>query len=130
MENSDMSEMINKISSMLNNAKNEENGVSSITPEVLSSMAGMLSKGSKSSSGESPDAQPSNNNIDLETILELKNAFDKINSKDDKRSKLLLALKPYLKDDKKQKIDKYIQFLNISKIINTFDNSAFGGDKK
>ncbi|MBQ9297614.1 MAG: hypothetical protein IJ223_01025 [Clostridia bacterium] len=135
MENNDMSEIINKISSMMNNSSSsskEGNNSSSISPETISQMIQMLqsSSGSENSqNSESSDSTTSSNNIDIETILKFKTMFDKINSKDDERSRLLLALKPYLKDSRKNKVDKYIQFLNLSKVIDVFGNSAIGGDK-
>lgn len=66
--------------------------------------------------------------IDFETIMKFKNIMDKMNSKDDPRSKLLISLKPYLKDNKKNKIDQYIQFLNISRVLEMFTKSS-GDDK-
>ncbi len=66
--------------------------------------------------------------IDFETIMKFKNIMDKMNSKEDPRSKLLISLKPYLKDNKKNKIDQYIQFLNISRVIEMF-NKSNGDDK-
>lgn len=61
-------------------------------------------------------------NIDFETIMKLKSVMDKMNSKDDPRAKLLISLKPYLKDSRKNKVDQYIQFFNMSKIMGMFTN--------
>ena len=60
--------------------------------------------------------------------MKFKTIMDKMNSKEDPRSKLLISLKPYLKDSRKNKVDQYIQFLNMSKIIDTFSKS--NGDGK
>ena len=38
------------------------------------------------------------------------------NSKNDPRANLLNSLKPYLRDEKKGKIDQYMNLLNVSKI--------------
>ena len=38
------------------------------------------------------------------------------NTKDDPRANLLNSLKPYLRDTKKEKLDNYINLLNVSKI--------------
>ncbi len=46
--------------------------------------------------------------------------MDKMNSKDNPNTKLLQALKPYLKNNKKEKLDQYIQLMNISSIIELF----------
>ena len=53
---------------------------------------------------------------------------DKINSKDDPRANLLLSLKPYLNENRKGKVEQYIQLFNMSKIMDIFQSN--GGDKK
>ena len=67
-------------------------------------------------------------NIDFDTIMKMKSIIDKINIKDDPRSNLLLSLKPYLKESRKEKLDQYIQLLNISRVLDVFP--FLGGDKK
>ena len=66
--------------------------------------------------------------IDLETIMKVKAIMDKMNSKDDPRTKLLISLKPYLKDSRKNKVDQYIQFFKMSQVIDIFSKS--NGDDK
>ena len=63
-------------------------------------------------------------NIDMNTILKMKSAFDKVNNTEDPRANLLKSLKPYLKESRKSKIDKYIQFLNMSKILEIFQENS------
>lgn len=128
--NEDMSEIVNKLSSMINNNSNDKSasGSPSISPETISKMVEMLN--SKTTSDNKENTNSSNSsapNIDIETILKLKAMFEKINSKDDPRSNLLLALKPYLKDSRKQKVEQYIQFFNVSKLLEEFGPIA-GGD--
>ena len=66
--------------------------------------------------------------FDLDTILKLKSIMDSLNSKnDDPRSNLLLSLKPYLTDSKKEKVDQYIKFLNLARVIDALN--PMGGDK-
>lgn len=131
--NEDMSEILNKFSSMLNSSNNKEDESStnsdnpSISPETISNMIKMLGSNNNSSDNEESDNSNSTPNIDIETILKFKTIFDKMNSKDDPRAKLLRALKPYLKDSRKEKVEQYIQFFNISKVIDLFGNAS-GGD--
>lgn len=131
--NEDMSEILNKFSSMLNSSNNKEDESStnsdnpSISPETISNMIKMLGANNNSSDNEESDNSNSTPNIDIETILKFKTIFDKMNSKDDPRAKLLRALKPYLKDSRKEKVEQYIQFFNISKVIDLFGNAS-GGD--
>lgn len=67
-------------------------------------------------------------NIDMNTILKIKQVMEKMNSnKNNPRSNLLLSLKPYLKPSRKQKLDQYIQLLNMSSIMENF--GQMGGEK-
>ncbi len=133
--NEDMSEIINKINSMMN-SNTAASGNSSISPEAITKMLDMFKANSldntktNSNTYSSSDNPNSNSSIDIETILKFKTLFEKINSKDDPRSNLLLALKPYLKDSRKQKIEQYIQFFNISKILDEFGHTSGGDIKK
>lgn len=67
-------------------------------------------------------------NIDMNTILKIKQVMEKMNkNKNDPRSNLLLSLKPYLKPSRKQKVDQYIQLLNMGSIMENFN--PMGGEK-
>lgn len=67
-------------------------------------------------------------NIDMNTILKIKQVMEKMNNnKNDPRSNLLLSLKPYLKPSRKQKVDQYIQIFNMGSIMENFN--FMGGDK-
>ena len=78
---------------------------------------------------ESSSSNDSSNNmnIDMETLLKMKSMIDKMNVKDDPRSKLLASLKPYLKESKKDKLDQYVQLMNMSKMLDFLP--FFHGDK-
>ena len=66
-------------------------------------------------------------NIDFDTIMKMKSVMDAMNSKkNDPRAKLLMSLKPYLKDSRKQKLDQYVQLLNMSSVFELFKEN--GGD--
>lgn len=132
--NEDMSEIVNKLGSMLNKDENNSaSGSPSISPEMISGMLEMLNnKTSDENENSYRDTSDSSSNssipnIDFDTILKFKSAFDKMNSKDDPRSKLLLALKPYLKETRQEKVEQYIQLFNMSKIIDVFGHNS-GGD--
>ena len=138
--NEDMSEILNKFSSTINSSKSGEANSStssdnsansdnpSISPETISNMIKMLGL-NNSNNTENTDNSENNSmpNIDIETVLKFKTIFDKMNSKDDPRARLLRALKPYLKESRKEKVEQYIQFFNISKVIDLFGNAS-GGD--
>ena len=68
-------------------------------------------------------------NIDMNTILKMKQIMEGMNSKNgNPRSNLLLSLKPYLRPERRPKVDQYIQLLNIENIMENFKN--VGGDNK
>ena len=83
-------------------------------------------------SSDSSDTQNNGFNIDFETLLKIKSIMDKMNSKKDSpRSNLLLSLKPYLNDRRKDKMDQYIKLLNMGEMIELLmDNNNNGGDSK
>ena len=75
---------------------------------------------------ENTDSNPFSN-LDIGTILKIKSIMDKMNNLgNDPRSNLLLSLKPYLKKDKKEKVDKYIKIFSMTQIFQNLNN---GGEK-
>ncbi len=67
-------------------------------------------------------------NIDMDTILKIKQIMEKMNEqKNNPRSNLLLSLKPYLKPSRKQKVDQYIQLFNMENILENLGPT--GGEK-
>ena len=142
MNNEDMSEIIQKLNNMmavsnnLENNNNQNNDVSSnsntINEDTIKSIINNLNNNEDKNSNESSRTDSNNNNFnfDINTILKMKNIMDKMNSnKNDPRSNLLLSLKPYLNSDRKQKLDQYMQFLNISKVIEAFNSDNGVGGK-
>ena len=82
---------------------------------------------SSSSNDSSSSESTSDNNIDINTMLKIKEMMDKINSShNDKRSNLLLALKPYLRESRQTKLDQYMKLLNMAPLLEMFKND---GDK-
>ena len=66
-------------------------------------------------------------NVDFETIIKMKTVMDKVNStKNSPEANLLLSLKPYLNNNRKQKLDQYMQFLNITKVLEAFNSNGGG----
>ena len=54
--------------------------------------------------------------IDMNTIMKMKSVMDNFNNKADPRSNLLYSLKPYLREEKRGKVDQYANLLNVAKI--------------
>ena len=89
-----------------------------------------------SSSSNNNSTNPSQNSssssatdIDMETLIKIQNIMSKMkNSDNDDMSRLLLSLKPYLRDGRKDKIDEYIKLIKMGKMTQLMN--SFGGDKK
>lgn len=141
MNNEDMSDIIQKLSSMMNQSNNNSineqsngNDVSSdsnvFNEDTLKNLMNQFASSNQSENTINNTNNDNSFNFDMNTILKMKNVMDKMNSKkNDPRANLLLSLKPYLNDNRKEKLDQYMQFLNISKVIEAF-NSEGGVNSK
>lgn len=129
MSNEDMSEIFSKFSSMINegNIPDEMKGILSSISSGNGSESGNNSSNNSRNDGSSSD-NSSSPSIDFETIMKMKSIMEKMNTKDDPRANLLLSLKPYLKDSRKEKVDQYIKLFGMSKVLEVFNNS--GGEAK
>ena len=142
MSNEDMSDIMQKLSSIINSSNTDDNNKS--TNDDVSSNSNQFNMDNlkefinnfQSSSQESnaninDDSNNSNNfNFDINTMMKMKNIMDKMNSsRNDPRSNLLQSLKPYLNNNRKERLDQYMQFLNISKVLEAF-NSEGGVNSK
>lgn len=134
----DMNDILQKLNTVLddpnmsNNLKNILNNFSSsdnkTTSETNSEKFSQENDRTTSSDEENKKSNSSSPEFDLNTILKIKNIMDSLNnSENDARSNLLLSLKPYLTDKKKDKIDQYIKFLHFAKVIEILN--PMGGDK-
>lgn len=140
MNNEDMSDMIQKLSNMINNSnsvsENFNSNISSdsnnINFENLQNMLSNMNLHSGNNENNEDNFENSNTNnqndnsnnfnFDFDTIMKMKNVMDAFNSsKNTPEANLLLSLKPYLNNNRKQKLDQYIQFLNMSKVIEAFN---------
>ena len=115
----DVKQMINSGSSNdLNNL------LSQVSPEMINNLSNILNSNTQTSSQNSSNqninnSTPNNNNnfnLDMNTIRKMKSIMENINNKNDPRANLLYSLKPYLRDSKKDKLDQYVNLLNVSKI--------------
>ena len=73
--------------------------------------------------GDEPESNPLD--FDLDTIIKFKKIFNQINSSNSPRNNLLYSLKPFLREEKKQKLDQYIRIanlLNVLELINKNDS--------
>ena len=115
MNETDMSKLMNQFSEMLKKGE---------LPNDLQNIVNSAKNSSNSSSSE--DSTPE---IDINTILKMKQILDSMNSnKDNPRSNLLMSLKPYLRESKKEKVDQYVKLFSLGKAFEAFN--VLGGEKK
>ena len=135
---------VNKLKDMMN--KGELNDViSQIPPEMIQNFSSMMSQNKQSNSQNnynnpntsnnnnySNTGTNSNNNsnnnfdfsqIDMNMILKMKSVMDQLNNSNDPRSNLLYSLKPYLREERKGKVDQYANLLNVAKIADIFKDN-------
>lgn len=71
------------------------------------------------------NSQENNNtddfSFDINTILKIKNIMDNMNNNNSTRNHLLYALKPYLEDTKKEKLEQYIKIANLLSVLDSID---------
>ncbi|MCI8519258.1 MAG: hypothetical protein HFJ51_04120 [Clostridia bacterium] len=124
MNNEDMSELFSKFSNMVN-----EGNIPDEMKNILSSLSNNNKEGNAEERGGGQNIDENAPQIDFETIMKMKTIMDKMKgSGSDPRANLLLSLKPYLKESRKEKIDQYIKLFSMSKVIEAFNNT--GGEAK
>lgn len=122
----DMSHFINQLNQMIENNQ---------IPDNIKNMVGQLKQNSSVESEDnknnstSDNAKNTSSEFDMETMMKMKKIIDAMNSKqDDPRANLLLSLKPYLKESRKNKVDQYIQIFKMGKVLETL--GPLGGENK
>ena len=116
--------MSDDLSDLIKNFSNSNIDMNKVN-DLLSSLKS--TDKSSSSNDSSSSENTSTNNIDINTMLKIKEMMDKINSShNDKRSNLLLALYPYLRESRQTKLDQYMKLLNMAPLLEMFKND---GDK-
>ena len=144
MNDNDMNEMFNKAKEMLANNQ---------VPDEFKSIVSNFQK-SNSNNNYNPNPKQTNNNqknyntysqmnnrqtsssnsnnsmpdIDMATLMKMQSIMSKMKISDnDDMSRLLLSLKPYLRDEKKDKIDEYIKLIKMGRLTQVIE--SLGGDK-
>ena len=119
--------------------------ISQIPPDMMKNFSSMMSNSNTKDNSDSNEKKNNNQNnsnnntdnndttnnsnnfdfsqIDMKTFLKMKSAMDKMNNtSNNPRANLLHSLKPYLRDEKKGKIDQYASLLNFANITEIFKN--------
>ena len=116
---------MNKLNDMMKSG-NLADIVSNIPPDVMKNFSSMMNNSSNTNSNNSSENSSNNSfdfsNIDMNTLMKIKNIMDKVNNSNDPRNNLLSSLKPYLRDGKKEKLDQYANLMNFAKIAEILKN--------
>lgn len=100
--NEDFSEILNKFSDILKDKNIDINNIAG--------------------GNDVPPADNSDFSLDIDTIFKIKDVMSKINqNKNCPRNKLLYSLKPYLEENKKEKLEQYIKIANLLSVMENLD---------
>lgn len=125
-----MSNLQNSSHNNLNNSNNDLNNIlSQVSPEMINNLNNMMNSNNNANQNSTQNAENTNTgnfNIDMNTIMKMQSIMNSMNNKNDPRANLLYSLKPYLRDSKKDKLDQYVNLLNISKIADMMNNNKEG----
>ena len=128
--NDDFNDVINKFSEILKEKNIDINNLSdslnnSFTNEFIGNNDNYssINKDVESNSQSSTNTENFNDlSLDIETILKIKDIISRINkNQNSQRNKLLFSLKPYLENDKQNKLDSYIKIANFLSVIEEMD---------
>ena len=132
---------MDKLNSMLSNG-NIKDMLSQVPPDTINKLSNMMNtntnqKGVNTSNINTSKNNDTNNpnfsdtvnsannfdfsNIDMNTIMKMKSIMEKMNQTSDPRSNLLQSLRPYLRDEKKSKLDQYSKLLNMTSLMELFN---------
>ncbi len=104
----DLSQVLNKFQDILKEKDIDLNNV--------------LNSSQTTNSNNSSNTKNDPFNFDIKTVMKIKSLLNQINNQNSPRNNLLLSLKPFLKNEKKEKVDQYIQISNIISIIGLLNN--------
>lgn len=121
--------MSDDLSDLIKNFSNSNIDMNKVNDILNSLNTSDKSSSTNNSTQDTSSNSNTTNNIDINTILKIKEIMDKINSThNDKRSHLLMALKPFLRESRQTKLDQYMKLLDIAPLLEMFKNDN-GGDK-
>ena len=128
---------MNSLKNMLQSGQLDD-VVKQIPPDMINNFSNMMNNNSNKSSENTSQGNSTTNNvsssnnstsngfdfskIDMNTMLKMKSIMEKMSSNNDPRANLLYSLKPYLRNERKDKIDQYANLLNMTKIAELLKN--------
>ena len=108
-----------------------------IPPEMIQNFSSTMKNANSNSNFNASNINTNSNGsnfdfskIDMNTILKMKSVMEKLNNSNNPRSNLLYSLKPYLREEKQQKLDQYANLLNVAKIADLLKNDNNNDNKE
>jgi len=121
----------NSATSSGNSAPDINNILNQVSPEMINNIGNMLNSNNSNNHSNQTSPQNGNFNLDMNTIMKMKSIMENMNNRNDPRANLLYSLKPYLRDSKKDKLEQYVNLLNVSKIADLMNqNNNYNDTKK
>ena len=125
IDNNEIPKEIKMMAQNMSKAKASSNQQAKINGNVVSNSP--INANSNISSNISANSSFANNttsklsgsNIDMNSVMNLLNTMNLNN--DDDLTRLLFALKPYLRNERKEKVDEYVKLIKLGKIAEVFD---------
>ena len=108
--NEDMSNVMNQFSNILKEKNIDINQILNKVADSPTSNSNANTTNAQTSFNTVDTTSNTSNdfNLDIETILKIKNIMQQMNTKNVPRNNLLNSLKPFLRKEKQEKLDEYI----------------------
>ena len=120
------------IKNLIDNGNLSE-AMSHISPEMIENFTKMMNNNKNTYNNDSNTNNANNqntnfdlSNIDMATVMKITSAFNNMNNNNnDAKTNLLNSLKPYLRDEKRGKLDNYMNLINMGKIAEVLKDVNF-----
>lgn len=124
--NDDLSNVMNQFSQILKDKNIDINQIINKTSDNSNSSNNHNTQANQNSFTSNANSS-SDFNLDIQTILKIKDIMGKMNQKNIPRNNLLNSLKPFLRKEKQEKLDEYIKYANLLNLLELFNST--GGEK-
>lgn len=124
--NDDLSNVMNQFSQILKDKNIDINQIINKTSDNSNSSNNQNTQINQNSFTSNSNSS-SDFNLDIQTILKIKDIMGKMNQKNMPRNNLLNSLKPFLRKEKQEKLDEYIKYANLLNLLELFNST--GGEK-
>ncbi len=124
--NDDLSNVMNQFSQILKDKNIDINQIINKTSDNSNSSNNQNTQVNQNSFTSNSNSS-SDFNLDIQTILKIKDIMGKMNQKNIPRNNLLNSLKPFLRKEKQEKLDEYIKYANLLNLLELFNST--GGEK-